>query len=251
MKLLGHSLKTWFDCFEDLERELGIDIKQTLTRQSASLKASARPNQPSVIDQVMRTSDDKFNWNREGGWYIETAPDEEKLRLVVICSAVRGRPFVSFSENGVETFVENEEPDLSGIFVKAVGSHCARHFQVPTDVEASNFSKVLDEALSSVSWWIESVPVQEAVMLACINVPEQAQDALSRALAPLGVPMVTPEVAKSCKAFAAVGVKPDRSRSKPGQSAGTTSKFGGRSDSWSACHASSDIAYAAMPAKKH
>lgn len=196
MTILRRSLGCWFDCFEDLQRTMGMDLRD----------------------------------------------------------AVDGRSFVSFCEGGAETFGEHDEGNISGMFVKMAGSHCARHFPIASDSDSSSFAQEeIDNCLAPIGFWISGVPVGAVVMIAIVGIPPEATAPLLEILDPLGVPAL--EAATSgYRAFAAVGKRPDPDASAStsgsgwfGEKRGNARPTTVRKFTWPACHASRDVAYASIP----
>lgn len=254
MNLLNLALTSWFDHVQDLERELRLDLKRAALAL-AGPRERERPSAPAVADPITNTTRSadafSFRWQRECGWWVEKLQETHE-RLAVVCGAVPGRSFVSFFEDGKETFGEHEDPELSGVFVKVAGVHCARHFEVPEETETLDYQSVLRHALQPLSLWANAVPVGEAVLIACLHVPLKAVETVFGILAPLGLPTLadgTSGSLSSFKSFAAVGIHRGTTQNS-GVSPGAVANGRGTrrsGDSWSSCHASSDVAYAAMP----
>lgn len=96
-------------------------------------------------------------------------------------------------------------------------------------------------------------------MLAMVDVSPRVAMAALTALAALGVPQGFPAACSSCRAFAAVGTRPEATEGRESQSSNAGyfgEKRGNAGDrlknqravwsTWPSCHASTDIAYAAM-----
>lgn len=228
MSFLERVLGRWFDMFEDLERELGFDIKRALLTAATSRDIKVETVLPGTPDQLQR-----FRWQRSpGGWWTEQAQAqrwdavaERCPKVSVLCSAAAGFRFVRFTERGEEAYVEEDE-DLTGIFSKVVGSHCGRRFSVPCKGD-------LTDALAPLHLWVAGVPGGAMVLLAIVCVAPELLSAVLAALAPLGLTQELPP--HSSRVLAAVCVRPDSCAGSP--------------DSSAACmgHASSDVAYATMP----
>lgn len=293
MNILTRALGSWFDCFEELEQSLGTDLKRDILAAKASMPPPPVKDRPAdgtpdtggtdngsaaAVERVPPVWLDKtapaFSWKRAGGWWTENSPNQHE-RLTVVCSAVAGRPFVSFCEGSKETFSEQDDPDLSGLFVKIAGSNCARRFSIPAlaactegaDEEATEemlaaYREQLVSAIDPIKIWADGVPIRAAVLVAMVRVPPEAAGLVLAALAPLGVPALEGS-SDGYQAFAAVGHRPEP------QTEGTTdSETGSRGffdgikgnarpnsstrkpgelPTWSAAHASKDVAYASVP----
>merc|ERR1712096_477160 len=92
-----------------------------------------------------------------------SASEADCPKASVCCSAVLGSRFVRFVEAGASTF-EEEDEELTGIFVKVAGCHSARHFLA---AGAENWG----DALASLRLWVDSVPRGELVLLAIVGLP--------------------------------------------------------------------------------
>lgn len=286
MNILQRSLDCWFDCFEDLQKSMGIDLKEAVLNAAAkpapdlcnNHSAETTPATPTSSDVPMNSAADTggtespivehsreapatslgtLQWKRDGGWWIEQEKvqkaQDQCERLVVLCSAVDGRAFVSFCEGGVETFGEHEEKNLSGMFVKVAGHHCARHFSIaPPSNKSSCSEEELSNCLAPIGFWISGVPVGAVVLLAIVGIPQEATAPLLAMLDPIGVPALE-GATSDYRAFAAVGKRPDPDI---GVSSSGTGWFGEkrgnakpnpvRKSTWHACHASRDVAYASI-----
>jgi len=295
MAILDRALGSWFDCFEDLELSLGTNLKQDIVAATASVPrppvqgpssdgtadtggTDSGPALERAKEGSRDTATSAFRWNKAGGWWTEKSHDQHQ-RLTAVCSAIEGRPFVAFCEGTQETFGEHDDPDLSGLFVKVVGSHCARHFHIPapaaccegqeqeSDVEAfeeafKQYQEELSNAIAPINIWVASVPLRAAVFVSMVRLPPGAAALVLAALAPLGVPAFEGP-SDDFLAFAAVGHRPDPAMESSKATANASGFFDGkrgnaRSNSgssrkpgelqmWSAAHASTDVAYASMP----
>jgi len=297
MSILDRALEGWFDCFLELEQSLGMDLKREIavaarekgpappepapaprelasrpwggkadTGGTGTAEAGTTPVERSLEGgKDAATAVAAFRWKRAGGWWVEQSQDKHE-RLTVVCSAINGRPYISFCEGGLETFGERDDETLSGLFVKVAGPHCARHFPLPAlEGTSEEIAEQLENAVAPISIWANGVPLREAVMVAMVGMPSEAVTPVLAALAPLGVPSFEGS-SSDCCAFAAVGHRPDpnapteKSTEKGasggwfGEKRGNASansqaaarKFGGV-QTWTSAHASRDVAYASMP----
>jgi len=297
MTILRRSLGCWFDCFEDLQRTMGIDLKHAVLSAGAQIPINSinnhcpdtvpeapYPTRPPPISSdlpvvsaadtggtetspTVENSRDSFasslgtlQWKRDGGWWTEQEKaqkgQDQCERLVVLCSAVDGRSFVSFCEGGAETFGEHGDTSLSGMFVKVAGHHSARHFSIAPPSDNSSFSpEELSDCLAPIGFWISGVPVGAVVFLAIVGIPPEATAPLLAMLDPLGVPALEGSTS-DYRAFAAVGKRPDPNSPDTSAPISGTGWFGEkrgnakpntvRKFTWPACHASRDVAYASI-----
>lgn len=295
MTILKRSLDCWFNCFEDLQRTMGMDLRDAVLSAGAksapdsssipstdtaavATKTSADSDvvvisaadtggtetpvgQAPVVETVRESSASSpgiYMWKRDGGWWIEQEKvqrgQDQCERLVVLCSAVDGRSFVSFCEGGSETFGEHDESNISGMFVKIAGSHCARHFPIAPDGDSSFTSEEIDNCLAPIGFWISGVPAGAVVMIAIVGIPPEATAPLLEILDPLGVPALE-GATSDYRAFAAVGKRPNPDTSATTNASGWFGEKRGnarphtavRKFTWPACHASRDVAYASIP----
>jgi len=127
----------------------------------------------------------------------------------------------------------SDDFEASVIFAKVAGK-IARCFQMPVGMEGEDgFEERLNEALAPIHIWTSTIPEGTAITLAMVDVPMNIIEHALDALAPLGVPRSVP--VRSCRVLAAVGLRPI---------CHSDSEI--TSESWSATHASSDVAYASM-----
>jgi len=271
LAFLRRTLDFWFDCFQELEGELKLDLRQALL-------SGARPARAPPVVQSLPSADRAdgadaedtevvvpFEWKRERGWWVEHSAEAFE-KIVVTCSSVDGRAFVSFCEGGIETFGEREL-GLSGAFMKVAGPHCARHFalapRVPwapgggdgageAGVGAGQDPQRRAEAdAAAIQLWVETVPVGAAVLVAVVGLDGATLSLVLEALSALGLPSEPPP--SSHYSLAAIGIRrdPHRSRGSDWVTVGTESprRMTADGDTWHACHASRDIAYASLPLK--
>lgn len=264
MRFLGKALGAWFDCYEQLEQELALNLRRMLappssggalsvsSRTTPSTSQSAHTSGKMGIDGNLslarngREHHKSPHWKRHGAWWTELMADAQWEKNSVVCSGAEGRPFVSFCAGGVETFGEHDNLLLSGVFVKVAGHFSGRHF-APSGINGE-----LDSALDSIRFWVQGVPVGAGVLVAIVRLEAEDVRLALEALAPLGVPQ---DVPVACRAFAAAGVRPDpndggRGTGWFGEKRGNASmKRSDASEFWQSCHASSDIAYASISSK--
>eukprot|EP00927_Polykrikos_kofoidii_P025405 TRINITY_DN22827_c0_g1_i1.p1 TRINITY_DN22827_c0_g1~~TRINITY_DN22827_c0_g1_i1.p1 ORF type:complete len:745 (-),score=70.15 TRINITY_DN22827_c0_g1_i1:220-2454(-) len=266
MRFLATALGRWFDCYEELETSLGIDLRKTLGQHTADgslvvstpLPQSITPRKQFSMkngsderhgDRVVRERSKPLHWKRQGGWWTELTADAEWEKCAVACSGIEGGEFVSFYEGGVETFVERNVPDLSGVFVKVVGNFSGRHFALHSDPE------LLEGVLNAIGFWVQGVPAGCGILVAIIGLDMEIVRSVLEALAPLGSPQDVPSSIPRMRALAAAGVRPDPNDTRRGSGwfgekrGNASSKRNDFGDIWSSCHASSDIAYAAVSTK--
>uniref|UniRef100_A0A7S4V1T2 Hexosyltransferase n=1 Tax=Alexandrium monilatum TaxID=311494 RepID=A0A7S4V1T2_9DINO len=283
MNFLGAALREWFDALQALEAELGFDLRERLGATAGPPAPAPAAGSTGGTDAVVEAQSPVlpsvrlFDWRRHGGrsgWWVEECEDSEDLALpsslsgglngssggdvlefagvykaTVVCGATSSGRFVSFVEGGVST-MEEQEPDLSGVFVKVAGRHSPRHIRLPGDEEPGN----LEEALVPVHLWADGVPPGAGVLIAFVGLGPEALAAALAALAPLGVPQTAPPA--GCRALAAAGSRPCAGGGRPsegrtgrrsfrsGQASG--SKDGGLGEALYSAHASRDVAYAAV-----
>eukprot|EP00747_Dinoflagellata_sp_TGD_P169705 gnl/TRDRNA2_/TRDRNA2_199394_c0_seq1.p1 gnl/TRDRNA2_/TRDRNA2_199394_c0~~gnl/TRDRNA2_/TRDRNA2_199394_c0_seq1.p1 ORF type:complete len:598 (-),score=110.48 gnl/TRDRNA2_/TRDRNA2_199394_c0_seq1:57-1595(-) len=293
MNFLDGSLRRWFDAFQELEAELDVDLRQSLTEAAAA--AAAHASAPSATQPESPASNGcahapsstngasaswataeceraapgeprsaaseprkvpQFKWDRRpDGWWAEIAREgwgatpatgsaddttrERFARLVATCGSSSAGRFVTFLEGGSETCGERGV-DLSGMFVKVAGG-ALRHFLKPADIVNLDGA----EDIAAIRRWVDTVPEGASVLLAVVGVDPAVLTPALQALAPLGVPSnLTPQ---DCASFAGVGKKPHGAGCIGGES------YNGRwgdtksNKTWLATHASTDVAYAAMP----
>lgn len=289
MTILSRALSIWFDCFEELEQSLGTDLKRDIAAIQSSKTsqvsdktyqgtADTGGTQSSPASEPLEHSVEScrdhaaatpsfFKWTKAGGWWTEKSRDQYE-RLTVVCGAVAGRPFVSFCEGCEETFGEHDDEHLSGLFVKIAGRHCARHFPLPTQysvqeeqaLTSEEFAEELSSAVTSISIWVDGVPLKATVLVAIIGLPSSAVGPVLSALGPLGVPTLEGP-SGDYHAFAAVGQRPDPPVAESvvvansgqgwfGEKRGNARpnpRKPGEPQTWTAAHASRDIAYASIP----
>eukprot|EP00928_Gymnodinium_smaydae_P019371 TRINITY_DN17420_c0_g2_i2.p1 TRINITY_DN17420_c0_g2~~TRINITY_DN17420_c0_g2_i2.p1 ORF type:complete len:804 (-),score=130.76 TRINITY_DN17420_c0_g2_i2:181-2523(-) len=282
MRFLGWSLGIWFDCFEDLQRSLGTDVRNLLRNANVRSAPSDKAKSPqaeswagTVQARSAKDNDTPSQWTSRGWWTeqsrrAEPASADQISKISVACNAVEGSAFVTFCEGGQETFGErDDEGPLAGIFVKVAGGHSARRFGTSLllgSTDASSADAVgeddgrIAECLSSLSIWANGVPAGAVVLLALIGLPQELLQRTLEVLAVLGVPQDLPAMpAGSCRALAAVGTRPFAESGSPaaagsagsgwfGEKRGNASDRVGRARpwTWTNCHASSDVAYAAL-----
>lgn len=258
MKFMNLALGLWFDCFEELQRDVGYDLRaalreENLRRRDAMVAPAqsidAGPPAPSAWKQKPAASPaySAVRQDREpqtfSGWWSELARGEgatADAKLSITCSGADGCHFVSFCEAGFETFGEREDPDVSGLFAKIAGPHSARQFVIPQETDREQ----LNDALAALHLWVDCVPPGAAVLLAMVGIDPRAMSAVLSALSPLGVPRDPPNAHETCRALAAVGIRP-----RPGAGGWYGQPRGNhkaKGNEWRACHASSDVAYASM-----
>merc|ERR1719387_636464 len=164
MKFLRAALRLWFDCFQELEQELKIDLRQTLRE----VPVPATPPEPT--SQQGKPEESRSSRKKVGFWWTEQVPQGERgaggfpeqppTRYAVACSALEGQTFVSFCEDGVETFSERDDAQLAGVFVKAIGKHGPRQFKLPAPQpngkqHSDDNEARTREALDPISLWVD------------------------------------------------------------------------------------------------
>lgn len=254
MQLLEHCLDKWFDTFQDLEKSLDLDIVASLTgkdKESAertcdseeeadpvevfTWKSTWFATPPTGVPTPTRAparntrqggGQLRYKFQHEGGWMTEqvighipgdmSGGSQETTKVgkaSVVCSTRPGACFVAFSEE--ETyFQEPGDADLSGVFVKAVGT------------TARPFLEGGDGDISSLHIWVSGVTAGSTVLVAIIGLEPELLEQVLLALEPLGVPQGP--VRRECRALAAAGTA---FASAP----------------WVSTHAASDMAYASAP----
>lgn len=240
MDFLSFVLALWFDMFEELQREMNVDLQLLLTppSRSANTSGTARSakgwnaggfhsrSSTQGTDKVSQWTDKKANktvhdgrdvpflrgkseWSIGGGargwrwrrrdpsnWWVEELGDASSRsaafstiglsssKVTILCSCVDGRRLVRFVEAGVCTF-EEEGAEISGVFAKAVGPHCGRHWSCAVD-------EGLDEVMAALRLWVQCFPSNAFLLLALVDVPTEFLRHILSTLAPLGTPQTIP-----------------------------------------------------------
>lgn len=236
MHFMNLALGLWFDCFEELQRDVGYDVRSALREENLRhLVAAEAPAQTAEAAPAVRATEREPQAPSAcSGWWTERG-DGADAKLSVACSGADGCRFVSFCERGLETLGEGrDDPEVAGLFAKIAGEgHGARRFAAGGD----------GDDLAALQLWVDCVPAGAAVLLAIVGVDGEALPALLKALSPLGVPRDLPS-ASPCRALAAVGTRP-----RPGAGGWYGQPRGNhkaKGNEWRACHASSDLAYASI-----
>ena len=264
MALLHIALHEWFEAFQELQRELGVDLQKELTSKSAnptalhwdplSLEAQGAPfnDWPGWTSRATDGREDSMSavsangsvhqtvWDRaRGSWWVERSwrgASSLCSKATVVCGAPDGgQVFVSFVEGGTEVFWFQAPNPSSLVFLKVAGPNReTRRFSLPAaDAGDSDWA----EALASIHSWVEAVEEGDAVLVAMLEVTHTWLGPLQAALCPLGVPALLPPL--ETKVFAAVGYHTPQHASP-----GSTSLM---PNLWYATYASVDVAYAAIP----
>lgn len=248
MGFLGSSLSAWFDTFERLQSELGIDLVAALeaahpsSQQSGSeqerswkptwfaqpLDAASASAPTPLRSKVVRPHTQFYN---KGGWMHERvsgtyAPldkgydDAVFAKASVACCGRDGARFVIFSESGhdsgcSDTFFSEAEGGSGprGVFVKVAG-RSARAFSLA------------DGDIDPLRIWADGVSDGVLVLMAVVGLEAKLVSDVLAALARLGSPQGP--VDSKCCALAAAGCT-------------------GTGASWGSAHASTDVAYASVP----
>ena len=170
MALLSSVLKEWFDLFQALELEFGIDLRHL--RQAKAPKA--------VCPRPLRHT----AWRRHRGWWAESDKAEREKcdfgKLTVTCGASSESAFVSLRD-GSSTFEEHGF-DVTGLFIKMQGQTAARNFSL---------DELSPDGLLPVRLWVDGVPPGAIILTAIVNVEGDLQPVLE-ALQPLNVPQGVP-----------------------------------------------------------
>jgi len=267
MEFLETVLREWFDCLQELEQEMGLDLQEAMRAASSeadavlpsiateSSSAKGEEKVPAAEAAVVRGGEQitssgstggangvklrsvgnaqTLTWEKpQGGWWFERGRsdnDIEAAKASTLCGIIGGRRFVTFIEAGKEVFDDSGE-DLDGVFVKVAGPHSARRFDVPP---GDTDKATLEEALTPLSIWAEGVPTGAVVLLALLGVPHEMLAHILQALGPLGNPRYPPPA--GTRALAAVG-------RCQGMSSPTN-------PCWHSSHASADVAHVSMRLK--
>ena len=165
MALLKAVLKEWFDLFQALEVEFGLDL-----RHLSHVKA------PKALCPLRHTT-----WRRRGWWAESEKAEREPCdgKLTVSCGVSSESAFVALRDG--ESSFEEHGFDVTGLYIKTQGQTAARNF--PLDQ--------LSDGLLPVRLWVDGVPPGAVVLLAIVNVEGDLQQVLE-ALRPLNVPQSVP-----------------------------------------------------------
>eukprot|EP00928_Gymnodinium_smaydae_P078901 TRINITY_DN62958_c0_g1_i1.p1 TRINITY_DN62958_c0_g1~~TRINITY_DN62958_c0_g1_i1.p1 ORF type:complete len:795 (+),score=172.44 TRINITY_DN62958_c0_g1_i1:68-2386(+) len=270
LDLLAGSLRTWFDTFQDLERELALDLRSALLAPPPPANAGSS-DCGSCADTAAAAAGGAsgsgsagtghnafgeapwFGWARgpEGWWREELREGSRQsagagvVRAVATCSAATGSGgrFVTLYEQGAVVYHAREE-GFSGIVLKVVGDpRSVRCFSfAPVSLGSSSSSpgdalalETDNSSLESLKSWVAAVPVGAGVLLAIVAVAPPALERALALLAPLGVPALPPAASASAGQGAALALA----------AAGPAQK--GASTPWHSTQVSSDIATVAVP----
>jgi len=263
MKLLDISLKQWFETFDSLQKQLGIDIVEALggpkhhddtahswkpswfarplgppgTNSSTSNASPSQSSQPSHPSQPSPTSSRqhqqsadplKIRYRRQGGWMHELVvrgnADSKADPATASSAGVTKASVACGVRDECSRFVMFNAPDSAESFFPGCDDDVCGVYVKVLGRDARTFT-FEDDDISAMAIWAEGVKLGDVVLLAIVNVEDpKVLDAVFLALQPLGVPQG--QLQPDCRALAAAGV------------AGS---------SWDSTHASTDIAYASIP----
>jgi len=223
MTFISNALKSWFDAFQELEVEMGLNLRQAL-HDAVAVKVAETVVAAAESQSEPRSVTPWQSWAQHpSGWWCDSVKPSPSAgtAATVLCGFSASCRFVSFNEGGVETWTQRGIA-VTGVFVKLAGvEHAVRHFV------ADGGTWPLD----AMSEWARAAPDGQGVLLAILGVEADELKAVLTALAALGTPHSPPpdDGPRKRLAMAAVGLAGGKGR-----------------HAW-ATHAALDVAYASTP----